>query len=135
MDVVKCYAKPELTIEEHSGDLIIRAKRLLDCGYIPNKVYGLLVESCKIHDLGKENPFFQKRVMYGGKFDKKNEFAHNLLSLFYVDKEEYEIQDYFIIAHAVLNHHSYVKNYETMQNRELIENMFLQLRDFNAGAI
>lgn len=135
MDVLKYYAKPELTIEEHSGDLIIRAKRLLDCGYIPNKVYGLLIESCKIHDLGKANPFFQKRIQYGGKFDKKNEFAHNLLSLFYVDKEDYEIQDYFIIAHAVLNHHSYVKNYETMQNRELIENMFLQLSDFNAGVI
>ncbi|MGB3368505.1 MAG: CRISPR-associated helicase Cas3' [Acidaminobacteraceae bacterium] len=135
MELSNYFAKPNVTVKEHNNNLIERADTLRKLNYITDESYNLLKLSCEIHDLGKVNPYFQKRIEYGGKFDKKNEFAHNLLSLFYVDIENYELDDYYIIANAVLNHHHYVKNFEAIQDKHESESMYNQLKDFGAGEV
>ena len=103
-------AKPNKTIREHSDDLKKRVYYLKEIGYIKGeRLFYLLLECCKHHDDGKANFSFQRRV--SGKrwipFDPEKEIPHNVLSVYYLDKTQYEEMDYLKIASAILYHHDY----------------------------
>lgn len=103
-------AKPNKTIREHSDDLKKRVYYLKEIGYIKGeRLFYLLLECCKHHDDGKANFFFQRRVSSKRwiPFDPEKEISHNVLSVYYLDKTQYEEMDYLKIASAILYHHDY----------------------------
>lgn len=103
-------AKPNKTIREHSDDLKKRVYYLKEIGYIKGeRLFYLLLESCKHHDDGKANFSFQRRVSSKRwiPFDPEKEIPHNVLSVYYLDKTQYEEMDYLKIASAILYHHDY----------------------------
>lgn len=121
-------AKPNQTLEEHSDKIRINAKILLELGYISLKTFYLLIKVGDNHDLGKCNEYFSKRVRHIiTKFDKSVEVPHNILSIFLMDRNDFESdEEFYLVAYAVLGHHNYVKNYSYLgekENKEKINNL------------
>jgi CRISPR-associated endonuclease/helicase Cas3 len=123
-------AKPDKTIEEHTVDLLDALKILKDMGYIKSeRIYKMSRKACELHDLGKVNESFQKRVKsIDGKkirFNEANEVCHNVLSLCFFNRQDFENEpDYLCVAHAVLNHHDYGDPFDILNKKsELINKL------------
>lgn len=131
IDLIKVrLAKPDKTIMEHTEDLLNELDILLKLNYIKEgRIYDLVKKAIVYHDLGKLNREFQDRIKKGYRFDKYKEVAHNILTLYFIDKDKFDsMDDYIRVAHADFNHHYYCNNYEELsENKELIEQL---LEDF-----
>lgn len=111
-------SSPPESIREHTDNLIKALNCIKSMGYINNKIYHLLQMACEYHDYGKVNKYFQERIRTGGKFNAKEEIPHNVLSVFFIDEKIFiSKDDYYIVMNAVLNHHSYGNNLETLERR------------------
>lgn len=120
-------AKEDKTILEHTEDLLKELDILLNLGYISDsRIYNLVKIAIVYHDVGKLNEEFQKRIMSrGNKFNELKEVNHNILSLYFIDKDKFQnIDDYIRVAHAVFNHHYYCNNYiELTEKQDIIEKL------------
>jgi len=83
----------------------------VNLGYVETEhLKTLIYIACKYHDYGKVNPEFQKRVssIKWIKFDKDIEIAHNVLSTFFINSDEFDdFNDYLKVFFAVAYHHNY----------------------------
>ena len=118
-EIYKKYkAKENETIYEHTKNLLSKLEELKETVAIED--IGLIAEACIFHDFAKVNPLFQQRLESGKKMDENKEIGHNILS-FYMAKnylEEYSKEDRNIILYAILNHHNYVDNFETVDKKQ-----------------
>ena len=115
------YAKADKTIAEHTNDLLDRLANLKELNYISDdRIYNLVTKSCIYHDLGKVNEEFQKRILNNNlKFNTDKEVAHNILSLYMINKDNFDCEDdYLKVAHSVINHHNYSNVFEDMKTKE-----------------
>ena len=119
VEIYKKYkAKENETIYEHTNNLLLKLEELKDIVDIED--IDLITEACIFHDFAKVNPLFQRRLESGKKMDENKEIGHNILS-FYMAKnylEEYSKEDRNIILYAILNHHNYVDNFETVDKKQ-----------------
>lgn len=120
-------AKPNESLGQHTLKLEYNAAQLFIMGYINEYIYSLLHCACHYHDYGKVNSMFQERVRSGGHFDESREAGHNILSLFFIDKNLFPKRDYLIIANAVLNHHHYRNNVNQLNELKRNEKLFTDL--------
>lgn len=114
----KNKAKENETIYEHTKNLLSKLEELKEIVAIED--IDLIAEACIFHDFAKVNPLFQRRLEAGKKMDENEEIGHNILS-FYMAKnylEEYSKEDRNIILYAILNHHNYVDNFETVDKKQ-----------------
>jgi len=121
-------AKPDKTILEHTEDLLNELDILCNLKYMKkNRIYDLITKAIVYHDLGKLNEEFQKRVnKKGARFNEEKEVVHNILSLFFIDRDNFEnSEDYIRVAHSVFNHHHYCNNYDEMSRKEDMINSLL----------
>lgn len=137
MDLSIYKAKPNKTIRQHTDELLKNLDTLKRLNYIKDhRIYELTKIACEYHDYGKANREFQKRIESNTKFNENTEIAHNVLSLYFIDKSEFEnIEDYYKVGFAVLNHHNYCDNFraiEDEQSKELIKSL---LSDFKVNSI
>ena len=137
MDLSIYKAKPDKTIRQHTDELLQNLDIMQKLKYIRNQhIYELTKIACEYHDYGKANREFQKRIDLNTKFNENTEIAHNVLSLYFIDKNEFEnIEDYYKVGFAVLNHHNYCDNLKTIENencKELIKNL---LSDFQINLV
>ena len=130
------YAKPNKTLAQHNEELHIQKKKLIDLGYInDNKIIELLEYSIEFHDIGKINPEFQVRVKENKKFDTSKEVAHNILSIHFIDKKDYDDKnDYESIAYAVFYHHRFGNGDNDSiradeNTKKIIENLLSKLEE------
>ena len=118
-EIYKKYkAKENETIYEHTNNLLLKLEELKDIVDIED--IDLITEACIFHDFAKVNPLFQQRLESGKKMDENKEIGHNILS-FYMAKNylgEYSKEDRNIILYAILNHHNYVDNFETVDKKQ-----------------
>ena len=118
-EIYKKYkAKENETIYEHTKNLLSKLEELKEIVDIED--IDLIAEACIFHDFAKVNPVFQRRLESGKKLDENEEIGHNILS-FYMTKnylEEYSKEDRNIILYAILNHHNYVDNFETVDKKQ-----------------
>ena len=118
-EIYKKYkAKENETIYEHTKNLLSKLEELKDI--VDMEDIDLITEACIFHDFAKVNPLFQRRLESGKKMDENKEIGHNILS-FYMAKnylEEYSKEDRNIILYAILNHHNYVDNFETVDKKQ-----------------
>ena len=118
-EIYKKYkAKENETIYEHTNNLLSKLEELKEIVAIED--IDLITEACIFHDFAKVNPLFQRRLESGKKMDENKEIGHNILS-FYMAKnylEEYSKEDRNIILYAILNHHNYVDNFETVDKKQ-----------------
>ena len=129
MDIKNYMAKnnPKKSLEEHTNDLLSSLEIMNDLGYIRDQeIYNLVKKACYYHDFGKVNDEFQKRVKSEKKlkFNKEKEVFHNILSLYFLNSEDFEDkEDYYRICHAVLNHHNYCEDpiLYIRENKQLIQ--------------
>lgn len=128
MNIEDYLAKPDQTIKQHSDKLQQCLKTLTDLNYIQDKrqLY-LTQEACKYHDYGKANEEFQKRVSSKkkSKFDHSKEVPHSILSMYFINPDDYENEeDYYIIVYAVAFHHVHVNVYDELKkNQTLIKKL------------
>jgi len=137
LDLSIYKAKPDKTIRQHTDELLQNLDIMQKLKYIRNQhIYELTKIACEYHDYGKANREFQKRIDLNTKFNENTEIAHNVLSLYFIDKNEFEnIEDYYKVGFAVLNHHNYCDNLKTIENencKELIKNL---LSDFQINLV
>ena len=130
------YAKPDKILAQHNEELHIQKKKLIDLGYInDNKIIELLEYSIEFHDIGKINPEFQVRVKENKKFDINKEVAHNILSIHFIDKKDYDDKnDYESIAYAVFYHHRFGNGDNDSiradeNTKKIIENLLSKLEE------
>ena len=130
------YAKPDKTLAQHNEELHIQKKKLIDLGYIDDdKIIELLEYSIEFHDIGKINPEFQVRVKEKKKFDTSKEVAHNILSIHFIDKKDYDDKnDYESIAYAVFYHHRFGNGDNDSiradeNTKKIIENLLSKLEE------
>ncbi|WHE86389.1 CRISPR-associated helicase Cas3' [Lachnoanaerobaculum gingivalis] len=118
-EIYKKYkAKENETIYEHTKNLLSKLEELKEIVAIED--IDLIEEACIFHDFAKVNPLFQRRLEAGKKLDENEEIGHNILS-FYMAKnylEQYSKEDRNIILYAILNHHNYVDNFETVDKKQ-----------------
>ena len=101
-------SNPSLTIRQHTDDVKKCAEVLSKYYSLEERIQNLLLKSCEFHDYGKCNEEFQNRINQGTKFDDEKELPHNFLSVFFIDKEQFENEeDYYIVCYSVLYHHSF----------------------------
>jgi len=135
MNLENYLAKPTESIFTHNNNLHNCVKILKDLGYLKDKDIEELLNICiDCHDLGKVNEEFQKRVLNHSKFNEEKEVYHNILSIFFIDSNLFELkEDYYRCLHIVLNHHSYCNPYVVMKNQmQLIQDL---LKDFDTFQI
>lgn len=132
----KSLAKPDKTVFEHTNDLLDELDILLKLGYIKEgRIFKLVQMSIIYHDIGKINREFQKRIKKkNARFNEDVEIVHNILSLYFIDKDKFEtIDDYIRVAHAVFNHHYYCNNFDELTNKQnIIEDL---LKDFKTEKV
>ncbi len=121
----KKLAKPNQTILEHTENLLKELNKLSSF-YISNeKLLNNIEKACIYHDYGKVNHEFQKRVSSEKKikFDNNKEVAHNVLSLCFINPEEFNSKEDFLkVSYAVLTHHHHTDNFkEIREKKELID--------------
>lgn len=121
MDLDKYLAKGNKTIAQHINDLQHCLEVLVNLGYVETEhLKNLIYIACKYHDYGKVNPEFQKRVssVKWIKFKKEVEIAHNVLSIFFIDSNEFDdFNDYLKVFFAVAYHHNYCDVAKTFENK------------------
>lgn len=125
MDLNKYLAKPERTIREHTDDLHNNFKILLSYYFVPKKIIDLVDQAIEYHDYGKVNKYFQERVKSKNKyFNSEVEIAHNLLSLFFIGRDNIQDKDFYKIAYAVMNHHQKHDPYKSFSSLDenILEN-------------
>ena len=121
------YAKEDENLYEHTRLVLDQFSLITQLGYISQSAYGKQIEgliylACLYHDIGKINRYFQKRVRSEEKkrFDNENEVGHNILSAYLtmnlLKNENLKMKDKDIIINAVLNHHHYVNNYDSLKD-------------------
>lgn len=128
-DIKQYLAKPLETIEEHTNEVMKQAKVLRELNYISQEIYENLHLACKYHDYGKINSEFQRRVSSDKKinFNSEREVGHNIISPFFIKKEDFENrEDYYKVLYAVLNHHYHVNNMEELEERKDFIKSFLK---------
>lgn len=137
MDLSLYKAKPDKTIREHTDELLKNLDILLNLNYIKNQhIYELTQIACEYHDYGKANREFQKRIENNTKFNENIEIAHNVLSIYFIDKNKFKnIEDYYKVAFAVLNHHNYCDNLRTIENKDSKELIKSLLIDFEINDV
>lgn len=87
-------------------------------------------EACIYHDCGKVIREFQIRVTSNGKikFDESKEVYHNVLSMFFIEKDKFTDDDYVKLLFVVGYHHNYCDVRTVLHNnRDLIKSL---LTDF-----
>ena len=130
------YAKPDKTLAQHNEELHIQKKKLIELGYInDDKIIELLEYSIEFHDIGKINSEFQVRVKENKKFDATKEVAHNILSIHFIDKKDYDDKnDYESIAYAIFYHHRFGNGDNDSiradeNTKKIIENLLSKLEE------
>lgn len=97
-------SEPRETIREHTDNLLKQAELLKNSGYVSSsELYHDLLIACEYHDYGKANKKFQRRIVKRYKFNEKEELPHNVLSVYFIDKEQ--CNDFTNVGSAVLYHH------------------------------
>ena len=124
----KKKAKPNKTIKEHILDLLEQLEILSNLGYIKDeKLYKLVEKACIYHDLGKLNKEFQQRIKSNKKFNPSKEVVHNILSLYFIDRKNFDSEeDYLKVAHSVVNHHNYCNIFEEIIEKDEIIKELIQ---------
>lgn len=116
-----CLAKPDQTIEEHTNDLLECLETLIDYGYLTDeRVQRIVRLAILAHDKGKMSPRFQERLLSKESFQSDKEVGHNILSYFLMEQTDDPDEEY--ISYAVINHHYFVRNNNTIvtEKRELV---------------
>ena len=99
-------AKPTQSVLEHTDRLLANLEQIFKLGYIRDeRKIKLLYAACEYHDYGKMNLRFQKRIRTKKKFNEFNEIPHNILSYFFINSSKFELDEFKIIACAVMYHH------------------------------
>lgn len=124
-------SNPDKSLLEHTQDVLKELEVLKNLNCINNeRLYQLTKKACYYHDFGKVNRAFQERIKNKKKFNEIKEVPHNVLSLYFVNPQEFDsLEDYCRVAEAVLNHHNYGDTREIIREKsELIDSL---LNDFD----
>lgn len=135
MEIREYLAKPDKTIGKHTDELLQVVELLEQLGYLTDKhLANLLRAACEYHDYGKVNDEFQRRVENDIRLiNPKREIYHNILSFYFINRDEFDCKDdFYRVAHAVLHHHNYCDVFDTIsQNKVLIEELLANFPHFN----
>jgi len=100
------WAKTGQSVLEHTNRLLANLEQILKLGYIRDeRKIKLLYAVCEYHDYGKMNSRFQERILTKKKFNEFKEIPHNILSYFFINPSKFELDEFKIIACAVMYHH------------------------------
>ncbi|EBF5161191.1 TPA: CRISPR-associated helicase Cas3' [Listeria monocytogenes] len=127
-------SKPAETIQEHTDKLLLNY-RLIKELYPKIEVDWYLLELvCLLHDLGKMNVLFQKKMIYGG--SPPGEIRHGFLSVAFVPVKKlkalgYSKKDIKLVHTAIALHHERKRKTDVEQWKLEIPKLREQWNDFS----
>ncbi|HAO6039728.1 TPA: CRISPR-associated helicase Cas3' [Listeria monocytogenes] len=127
-------SKPPETIQEHTDKLLLNY-RLIKELYPKIEVDWYLLELvCLLHDLGKMNVLFQKKMIYGG--SPPGEIRHGFLSVAFVPVKKlkalgYSKKDIKLVHTAIALHHERKRKTDVEQWKLEIPKLREQWNDFS----
>lgn len=121
MDLSNFLAKPDKSIRRHTKELKDNLEKLRSLNYVRDEyIFNLTKIACEYHDYGKVNREFQNRIKNQTKFDDSKEVGHNILSIYFLNPEEFEDKDdYYRVAFAILFHHYYCDNLNALSDKKI----------------
>lgn len=118
-------SRPEETIQKHTDNLL-KNYELLKSIYPSLEInWDILYKSCLLHDLGKMNMKFQRKIEKSVK--SVDEIPHGILSLAFIDakylikNKGYSKEDIKLLAHTIALHHERDLDYTIGQLKNEIE--------------
>ena len=142
-EFINITEKGQVTLKQHLEDIVICAENFFKIygGYFTDKEKKLVVEACRIHDIGKANIVFQIKI--GNRdlhldetFDY--EIPHGYLSAVSISQDELSnmvpdctVEDFKIFITAVYHHHDREDKWESAQIKEFCKKYYIDnLADF-----
>lgn len=142
-EFINITEKGQVTLKQHLEDIVICAENFFKIygGYFTDKEKKLVVEACRIHDIGKANIVFQTKI--GNRdlhldetFDY--EIPHGYLSAVSISQDELSnmvpdctVEDFKIFITAVYHHHDREDKWESAQIKEFCKKYYIDnLADF-----
>ncbi len=135
------------TLIEHLQDIVKCAYNFFELygEYFSEKEKKLIIDACKLHDIGKANYIFQTKVNPKLKKEKTPQIPHGFLSAiilskkaFLQDNPQYNSEDFNILLTAIYYHHNRKDIYKADEikhycERFYIDNIKQYLKDDNVG--
>ncbi|ELA3157108.1 CRISPR-associated helicase Cas3' [Listeria monocytogenes] len=127
-------SKPAETIQEHTDKLLLNYQLIKEL-YPKIEVDWYLLELvCLLHDLGKMNVLFQRKMIYGG--SPSGEIRHGFLSVAFVPVKKlnalgYSKKDIKLVHTAIALHHERKKKTDVEQWELEIQKLREQWNDFS----
>lgn len=142
-EFINITEKGQVTLKQHLEDIVICAENFFKIygGYFTEKEKKLVVEACRIHDIGKANIVFQTKI---GNRDIHSdetfdyEIPHGYLSAVSISQDELSnlvsdctVEDFKIFITAVYHHHDREDKWESAQIKEFCKKYYIDnLVDF-----
>ncbi|MBC6136962.1 CRISPR-associated helicase Cas3' [Listeria innocua] len=127
-------SKPAETIQEHTDKLLLNYQLLKEL-YPKIEVDWYLLELvCLLHDLGKMNVLFQRKMIYGG--SPPGEIRHGFLSVAFVPVKKlkalgYSKKDIKLVHTAIALHHERKRKTDVEQWKLEVQKLGEQWNDFS----
>ncbi len=141
--VLQGYKKELLqeNIEVEHKTLIEHLEDTVKCAYSFFELYGkyfskkekkLIIDACRLHDVGKANYIFQTKVNPDLKKEKTPQIPHGFLSAiilskkaFLQDNPQYNSEDFNILLTAIYYHHNRKDTYKSDEIKNYCEQFYL----------
>lgn len=123
------------TLEEHLKDTVSCAEKFFRQygGYFSEKEKKLVIDACRLHDLGKANYVFQTKVNPALEKTSDEQIPHGFLSAMILSKKDFLQEnpqctpdDFSVLLTAVYYHHTRRDEYNATKLQEYCERFFLK---------
>lgn len=135
------------TLKEHLEDIVNCAENFFKIygNYFSEKEKKLIIDACRLHDIGKANYIFQTKVNPKLKKEQTPQIPHGFLSAiilskkkFLQDNPQYNSEDFNILLTAIYYHHNRKDIYKPDEIKNYCEQFYLSdirqyLKDDNVG--
>lgn len=121
-------------LKEHLEDTVRCAEKFFKQygSYFSEKEKKLVIDACRLHDIGKANYIFQTKVNPALNKTDKTQIPHGFLSAVILSKKaflnenpQYTSKDFNILLTAIYYHHSRSDIYDAAQLKEYCEQFYL----------
>lgn len=142
-EFINTTEKGQVTLKQHLEEIVICAENFFEIygRYFTEKEKSLVIEACRIHDIGKVNRVFQAKIgnRNSNSDEKFNyEIPHGYLSAVSISKDELSslvpdctLEDFKIFITAVYHHHDREDKWESAEIKQYCNKYYLDnLKDY-----
>lgn len=142
-ELINTIEKEQVTLKQHLEEIVICAENFFTVygRYFTKKEKQLVIEACRIHDIGKANRVFQAKIGNANLQSNETfdyEIPHGYLSAVSISQDELSniipdctLEDFDIFITAVYHHHDREDKWESAKIKEFCKKYYIDnLKDY-----